>query len=225
MTIRKENLTNEECYHVFSRSISKYIVFNDGAEYSRLVDLMSLCRYHNFRYKYSEFVDLDPALQLAVRQNLKEENEILVEIVAYCLMPTHIHLVVQQVIDDGIAKFIGRILNGYSRYFNTKHKRLGPLWSSRFKSVHVSSNDQLLHLTRYIHLNPTSANIVKKPEEWQFSSYNEYNGSGNNLSGLCKFEHLFDFKPAQYKKFVESRKLYQKDLAKIKKLIIEDYAG
>ena len=225
MGTRKEILSNSECYHIFSRSIAKFVVFNTPAEYLRFIDLMRLYRFQNFQYRYSDFIDLEIGLQSAIRKNLEDENEVLVKIIAYCLMPTHIHLIVQQVVDDGISKFIARVLNGYSRFFNTKHKRLGPLWSSRFKSVRVLDDDQMLHLTRYVHLNPTSANIVSRPEHWQFSSSHEFIGEEKNVSELCNFTHLMDFESRQYKKFVEDHKSYQRDLAKIKKLIIDDYTG
>ena len=67
-----------------------------------------------------------------------------------------------------------RLLNSYTRYFNEKIKRKGPLWEGRFKKVLVNSDEQLLHLTRYVHLNPVSAGIVEKPEDWPCSSYREY---------------------------------------------------
>jgi putative transposase len=79
-------------------------------------------------------------------------------------MPTHIHLVLRQLKDGGISKFMSNILNSYSRYFNIKHNRKGPLWEGRFRKVLVGSDEQLLHLTRYVHLNPVTACLVDKPK-------------------------------------------------------------
>jgi putative transposase len=110
-------------------------------------------------------------VQLAIKDSLQSENEQLVEVVAYCIMQTHFHLILKQVTEDGIAKFMGRILNGYSRYFNSLHSRVGPLWTGRFKNVLIRNDEHLLHLTRYIHLNPVSAGLVTKPEDWDYSSY------------------------------------------------------
>ena len=95
----------------------------------------------------------------------------------------------------------------------------------RFKSVLVSKDEQLLHLTRYIHLNPTSAGLVKYPEKWSFSSYNEYINNTETQGKICKFDNLFSISPKEYKKFVSDRKLYQKEISRIKKLLIEDYTG
>jgi len=136
-------------------------------------------------------------------------------------MPTHFHLILKQLKKGGISTFIGNVLNSYSRYFNTKHKRGGPLWEGKFKNVSVETDEQLLHLTRYIHLNPTSAGLVKKPEEWPYSSYLEYLGKIKKINRICSYEDLIDISPLSYKNFVESRILYQRELAKIKHLILE----
>jgi putative transposase len=113
------------------------------------------------------------------------------------------------------------ILNSYTRYFNTKHKRKGPLWESRFKSVLVETDEQLLHLTRYIHLNPVTAFLVDKPEEWKASSYNEYLLKVSGSDRTCNYDGILDIEPSSYRKFVEDRISYQRELAKIKELLIE----
>jgi len=222
--IRKDPLENGEYYHIFSRSIAKFIVFNNTKEYLRIVDLLCLHQFANFKYKYSKYSDLDKEFQNSIFTSLVSSNNKLVEIAAYCIMPTHFHLILKQITDGGISKYVSRVLNSYTRYFNLIHRRTGPLWSGRFKSVLVSENDQLLHLTRYIHLNPTSAELTKKPDDWQYSSYNEYidKQSGRNI---CVFENVIDLKQKQYEKFVVDRQKYQLELSKIKQLLIDDYTG
>lgn len=220
---RKDRLENDYYYHIFSRSIANYIVFNDEEDYSRFIEIFELYRHKKFNYQYSKFVRLNPMIQNQIISGLQKDNDVLVEVVAYCLMPTHIHFLLKQVSDQGISKFMSNILNCYSRYFNIKHKRTGPLWSGRFKSVLVDSDEQLLHLTRYIHLNPTSAKLVVKPEDWMSSSYNSYIDTSDNA--LLKYQDLFSITPKDYKKFVMDRKGYQRELSKIKNLILEDYTG
>ncbi|OGY24653.1 MAG: hypothetical protein A2Y57_00845 [Candidatus Woykebacteria bacterium RBG_13_40_7b] len=223
MQIRKDSLVNDQYYHVFSRSIAKFVVFNDTQEFSRMQDILKLYRYFNFDYKYSRFMKLDPDSQLKIENFLEKENSLLVEIVAYCLMPTHIHLILKQVQNKGISHFMAKILNSYSRYFNLTHKRIGPLWAGRFKSVLILTDDQLLHLTRYIHLNPTSANLVKKSEKWPFSSYQEY--INRKKKGFCNFSDVVPLSASSYKKFVSDRVSYQKELSIIKRIIIDNYTG
>lgn len=177
--IRKQSLENGEIYHIFTRSIAKFIVFNDDSEYDRIVRLLEYYRFAQVDCKYSEFLELTPEAKQYVIDKMSKSNDLLAEIVAFCIMPTHIHIILKQVKHNGISKFMARVLNSYSRYFNSTHLRTGPLWSGRFKSVHISTDEQLLHLTRYIHLNPTSAGITKNPEDWEYSSYREYANTDN----------------------------------------------
>ncbi len=226
MQIRKEMLVNGSYYHIFSRSISKFVIFNNNEnneEYLRILEILKFYRFSNFSHKYSRFIDLDLSYRQEIYEKLIEDNKVLVEIIAYCLMPTHFHLILKQLSNKGISKYLSRVLNSYARFFNTKHHRNGPLWSGRFKSVLVSNNDQLLHLTRYFHLNPTSAGLVKNPDEWPYSSYREY--LGKEKDGLCKFSDLFNLDSEQYQKFINERKNYQRELSRIKNLIIDGYTG
>ena len=135
-------------------------------------------------------------------------------------MPTHIHLMLKQLEENGISRFMNNVLNSYTRYFNLRHKRKGPLWEGRFKSKLVKSDEQLLHLSRYIHLNPVTAYLTDQPELWQYSSYKEYLCFEKELR-ICNFNELINMPPVNYKKFVEDGVSYQRDLAQIKDLIME----
>lgn len=223
MGYRKEPLATGHYYHIFTRSIAKYVVFNDQDDYGRFNELINLYRFKDFNYKYSSFLYLKTEMQEIVVNGL-DKNEKLVEIVAYCIMPTHIHLLLKQTTDDGISKYVAKILNSYTRYFNSKYHRKGPLWEGHFKNVLVNSDEQLLHLTRYIHLNPTSIGLIEKPENWMFSSYPEYI-KPDSAGGLCNFEDLFNLSPSQYRKFVNDQKSYQRNLSIIKSILIDNYSG
>ena len=225
MQIRKDPLVTGSYYHIYSRSIAGYVVFNDTEEFSRFLENIDLYQHTYFGYRFSKFKQLDLPSQQLIIQELREKKSVLVDIVAYCIMPTHTHFILKQSTDHGISKYIAKILNSYTRYFNTKHKRGGPLWSGRFRSVLVSNDEQLLHLTRYLHLNPTSAGLVKEPDDWPFSSYGEYVNSTLDKNEICSTKYLFDTTPAEYEKFVLERKDYQRDLSKIKKLRLDNYTG
>jgi putative transposase len=114
-----------------------------------------------------------------------------------------------------------KILESYSSYFNAKHKRKGPLWESKFKNILVDSDEQLNHLVRYVHLNPTTARHVESPEEWLFSSYREYIGEISDNQKVCQFDDILDIKPNSYRKFVTDQVSYQRELAQIKKLLFD----
>jgi len=221
--MRKDPLVNGEIYHVFNKSIAEYKIFNNDPEFLRMIDVICYYQREKPDLKFSDFVRTPQVKnnQLPPRRWGKRGKNKLLEIIAYCVMPTHLHLVVKQLQENGISTFMSNAQNSYARYFNTKHKRKGPLWEGRFKSVLVETDEYLLHLTRYIHLNPTTAYLVEKPEDWLVSSYREYLLSVGN-SRVCKYEDILDIGPKDYKEFVEDRISYQRDLAKIKHLLIDE---
>jgi len=136
-------------------------------------------------------------------------------------MPTHIHLLLQQLEGGSISKYINLLLKSYSKYFNLKYRRKGPLWEGRFRSILVASDEQFRHLTRYIHLNPTSALLTDNPINWKYSSYKEYIKPHNNKERVCDFSDYLDIDHHSYKKFVEDQIDYQRTLEKIKHLTLE----
>lgn len=212
MGYRKIALVNGELYHVYSKSIAEYKIFRNKKDFLRMEGLI---RYYRFEQEirfsdYQKIVKKD--------ENFLSGNEI-VEIITYCFMPTHIHFILLQLQNNGISKFMERVLKSYAVYFNNKYKRKGPLWSGKFSNVLIETDEQLLHLTRYIHLNPVTAYIVEKPEDWEFSSYREYIGKKENP--ICKWEKYLDINIESYKKFVLERKDYQRELARIKHLLLE----
>ena len=216
--VRKEKLVSNSIYHIFTKSIAQFRIFNNNNEALRMLKTMPYYQRVNPEIKFSKYVVLAEEIKADKERMLKEKKK-LVEIIAYCIMPTHIHLILKQLETNGISKFMNNVLNSYSRYFNTKYKRKGPLWETRFKSILIETDEYLIHLTRYIHLNPVTANLVGKPEDWLASSYNEYLLKVNDK--ICRYNDILDIDPVSYKKFVEDRICYQKDLAKIKHLLLD----
>lgn len=223
--MRKEQLVEGQYYHIFSRSIAGFHIFNDKHDYERMSELMFLCQFSDFEYRYSHFVLLSRERKNEIIRSLRENSPKLVDIVAYCLMPTHPHLILKQISKDGIYLYVKRVFDSYSKYFNIRHGRRGPLWEGRFKNVLVKTDEQLLHLTRYIHLNAVTAKLVEKPEEWLYSSYKEYIIPEENNTNICEFKDILTIEPEIYKKFVEDQIGYQRDLALIKQILIDDYTG
>ncbi len=136
-------------------------------------------------------------------------------------MPNHFHFLVQQVRESGITEFISKISNSYTKYFNVKYKRVGPLLQGEFQAVHIESNEQLLHVSRYIHLNPTVNFIAKNLEDYLWSSYHEYvNG---NYNGFCLKKDILDQFTSKdaYKQFLLDQEEYGKTLEAIKHQLID----
>ncbi len=96
-----------------------------------------------------------------------------VDIIAYCLMPNHYHLLVY-LNTNRFSNLMQAFTLSYTKAIAKRYQRVGSLFQGRFEAIHVDREEYLLHLTRYIHLNPVCANIVKKAEDWEFSSYQEY---------------------------------------------------
>ena len=96
-----------------------------------------------------------------------------VDIIAYCLMPNHYHLLVY-LKTDHFSNLMQVFSLSYAKAINKRYQRVGSLFQGRFQAIHVEREEYLLNLTRYIHLNPVQASLVKKAEDWEFSSYQEY---------------------------------------------------
>jgi putative transposase len=110
-----------------------------------------------------------------------------VDILAYCLMPNHYHFLVY-LRDDNLSAAMHRLSVAYTKGINKRFNRSGSLFEGRFQSIHINDPDYLIHLSRYIHLNPVKAGFVDRAEEWEFSSYSEY--AGLRLGTLPKMEYL-----------------------------------
>lgn len=221
---RKEPLEKDEVYHVMSKSIAGYKIFTSESDYQRMLHAMEYFLIDQALPKFSHFLKRVKENGKSFQPYLDEcfpKPKRVIQIIAYCLMPTHIHLLLKPLKEDGAVEYIGNVLNSYARFFNIRHKRNGPLWSGRFKNVRVQSDNQLWHLTRYLHLNPVTAHLIDKPQDWQFSSYREYVTPSTVKHHLCHFGDLLDIKPRSYRKFAEDQIDYQRELAKIKTLLLE----
>ena len=208
-----------EIYHVFNKSIAGFRIFNNDAEYARMTETIRHYQIHKPIQRFSQFSALED-YKLGATTPVTPNAKRLVNIIAYCLMPTPVHFVLEQLTERGIAIFISNVLNSHTRFFNTKHKRKGPLWQSRSKKVLIKTDEQLIHLTRYIHLNPVTAKLVDAPEDWSASSYDEYcfEKVGN---GICQFKHVLGIEPLSYQKFVKDQIGDQRELAIIKKMLFD----
>ncbi len=134
-------------YHIYNRGNSKQIIFNSKEDETRFTELLYLCNTH---------------LHINIR-DLRRENENIYEteldqpivnIVAYCLMPNHFHILLSPITEDGIQFFMQKVSTAYVMYYNKKYERTGSLFEGRLKTTHAHSDDYLLYLFSYIHLNP-----------------------------------------------------------------------
>ena len=222
-TNRKVVFVNDEIYHVFNRGVEKRPTFINKWELKRAILTLDYYRFAKLPIKLSKFLILPNSDQTKLLESIKKDCEKLVEIICFCLMPNHFHFLLKQKVDKGIPIFISNFTNSYTKYFNTRNERVGPLFQGIFKAVRIESEEQLIHVSRYIHLNPVSSFLIKPEdlENYEWSSYPEYLDLMNRsivdkeiVVGL--FSSL-----EKYKKFVLDQVDYARTLEKIKHMALE----
>lgn len=203
-------------YHICNKSIAHYGIFQDFGNAQRFITRLDFYNSLNNSLSFSQYERMHGKYKQENLLTIRKDSY--VKFLAYCIMPDHYHLLVKINANDRFSEYIGNVENSYSKYFNNKHQRKGPLWQSRFRSIKIKTNEQLLHVSRYIHLNPTTNNLVLRPEDWELSSYNDF------ITNEGIFHNIMEISiksRTMYKGFVENQKDYQRKLKKIKKLLLE----
>jgi putative transposase len=175
-----------------------------------------------YRYKFpislSTFLKLNQKKQLEMNFLIREMKKTSrVNILAYCLMPNHFHLILEQHVDNAIQLYMSDIQNSYTRYYNIKYKRLSALLNNQFKAKRIKTDDQLLHVSRYIHLNPYTSYIIKDKNElslYPWSSLHEYLDDSNEH--ICKTTIIQSLLSEPYIDFVLNNAEYQRELKRNK---------
>lgn len=213
---------NEEIYHVFNRSIEAKPIFSDKREYQRAMIAFDYYQFQNPPLRLSKALTLELKERQNFFDNLKKKGKKLVNVICYCLMPTHFHFLLQQESDSGIQKFVKNFSDSYGRYFNVKNQRIGPLFQGAFKAIRIESNEQLMHVSRYIHLNPVTSFLIegKELDSYPWSSLPEYLGQPTEVCNKEVVLGLFSSKD-KYRSFVHDQVDYAHELEKVKHLALE----
>jgi putative transposase len=220
-------LADNEIYHVFNRGIDHRPTFSGIKEYSRAFIALKFYHFQNPPLRLSFLLKKSKEEREKILQSLKKKKNVLADILCYCFMPNHFHLLLRQKTKDGISKFLSIFQNSYTRYFNTKNKRKGPLFLDQFKAVRIQTDEQLLHVSRYIHLNPYTSFVVKKIEDikdYPFSSLLEYLEEVSEEYKICETKTIGGFfkDSKRHYQFIADQADYQRELDMIKHLMIED---
>lgn len=220
--MRKVILANDEIYHVFNRSIEQKPIFTDKREWDRALLTLDFYRFSKISTGLAQLLKLEVEKRNFFLSQLKEKGKKLVEILSFCLMPNHYHLLLKQLQEGGIREFVSNFGNSYTRYFNTRHKRIGPIFQGYFKSVRIEDTEQLIHVCRYIHINPVVSTFINENEllEYPYSSFVEYLGKKD---GFCDKGIILDYFSSigKLKDFTFDRIDYGKKLERIKHLVHE----
>ncbi len=222
MPTRTVPLVTGEYYHIFNRGINRRRTFtaeNKDRDYLRAIQTLTYYRPLLNKLRYSHFLARPKSEQKEILAKLSQ-SPARVTVVAYCLMPNHFHLLLRQEEDGGISQYLADFQNSYTKYFNAKHKRTGALFDRQFRAVLVESENQLLHLTRYIHLNPYSANLIAHDQiiTYPHSSLHEYLTGKYQLSSP---NIVLDINPQRYESFILDNADYQQKLERLKHLGID----
>jgi REP element-mobilizing transposase RayT len=197
--MRKIEFSNNEIYHICNRGVDKRLIFGDTLDLDRFI--VSMQDFNSIEPIGSlyEFSFIKKSKNKSTKKNnlqLGHSMSKLVEIIAYCLNPNHYHILLRQNVEGGVEKFMQKLGNGYTKYFNNKYKRSGVLFQGRFRANHVNSNECLLRANAYVNLNnridASSPNLSR-------SSWKEYLGESTDV--LCskniileQFESINDYK-------------------------------
>jgi putative transposase len=223
-----------EVYHIYNRGVEKRNIFLDDEDYFRFIhDLFEF----NDEKPAANFYYKKPFLQSyeAKPHKIEYRRKLLVEILIFCLMPNHFHLLLRQKREGGIAEFMHKLGTGYSMSFNQKYERIGSLFQGPYKAILVEKETHFIHLPYYIHSNPLDLimpewrdreikdykKAIKFLENYRWSSFPDYIGK-KNFPSITQREFLLDFfgGPEQYKK--DTIKWFKEmDLEDLKDIILE----
>jgi len=199
---RKHSFEEKEFYHVYNRGVNKNIIFKDGSDYYRFLELLYLANSES-PVDLRELLHIHKGRTFVDILNIKRKKTI-VEIGALCLMNNHFHLLISQKVKNGISKFMQKLITGYVMYFNKKYDRVGPLFQGKFKSKHIIDDNHLQYLFSYIHLQPIKIKKVSWDEisteeikkefyralKYPYSSIRVYLEKQDPLSNILETENI-----------------------------------
>ena len=221
MPKRKVVLATNEIYHIYNRSIARELIFTSLGNLTRALEAIEFYRFAQ-EMRLSQFKSLRKEIKESYLFDLKKKKP-LIEIYAFALMPNHYHFLLKQTQEKGIVQFTSNFQNSFAKYFNIKNDRNGALFQNAFKGVHVQNDEQFIHVSRYIHLNPVTSYIIEfeNLSSYPWTSFSQYANSGGSEIVETKFLlKMFSLKNS-YIKFVADQVDYQRNLAKIKDIILE----
>ena len=191
MAFRKQSFAPGEFYHLYNRGTEKRKIFLDRKDYEHFLFLLYIFN----TTKNIELRNIDKNF---------DRGKTIVDIGAFCLMPNHFHILTHEKIDNGISKYMLKVMTSYSMYFNKKYKRTGKLYEGVFKSTHVNNDNYLKYLYSYFHLNPAklkdknwrnkkgqNKKLLQYVFNYPYSSLQEYQNKKFKILEPSKFPHYF----------------------------------
>lgn len=168
---------------------------------------------------WRDYKENNPGAELSVFPLLKKKRRRLIEFICYCLNPNHYHLIIRQLTEKGIERFMHKLGTSHTNYFNTKNRRTGSLFQGKFKAVHIKSNSKLIYLSVYVNMNHLIHGYSDR--KWKYSSLLDYLGKRKN--GLCNKKVIMGhFKNnADYKEFLRENTAHMRERKEDEKYLLE----
>ena len=172
---------SDSLYHMYNRGVEKRMIFCDAQDYAVFLSYLKTYLIPKDERKLQDILsdrtvpwkEKDKVLKLLRLNNFFGD----LQLVSYCLMPNHFHVLVKQKEATTIDRFMNSLCTRYAMYFNKKYKRVGVLFQDHYKAVRVLTDEQFLHLSRYIHRNPFALTLQGAPlQSYEYSSYPDFLG-------------------------------------------------
>ena len=129
---RRDTFRPNGIYHVFNRTIDRKSIFHQGQLAQNLLDTLLYYRSQKARISFSQYRHLKPHIKLDLETQISLKKFFKIRILSYCLMPTHFHLIIQQLTPNGLVDFMSDTINSFTRSYNIRNNRNGPLFLPRF---------------------------------------------------------------------------------------------
>ena len=236
-----------EFFHVFNRGVEKRDVFLDDEDRYRFIHdlyefndkdaVMNINYYFDSQRKLIREGGFKKAVKILQEMQRTKKRKVLVDVICFCLMPNHFHLIAKPLVENGLPLFMQKLGIGYTRYFNYKYERVGSLFQGTYKAKHLSDDTYFMHCTGYVHRNPLdliepdwkeegikdAAKAKKFLFDYKWSSFPDYVGK-KNFPSVTRRDFLlkiFDNNSAAYKKFVLEWTLQDLELLTETKLTLD----
>ncbi|MBI3305946.1 transposase [Candidatus Nomurabacteria bacterium] len=165
-----KEFANGSIAHIYNRGNNKGKIFFDEQDYKAFLFRLALALGFEQKELHNESLISMPYSRIRIESVQKNKFKIN----AFCLMPNHFHLLIEQCSNISISKLISKVCSSYSKYINKKYNRVGHTFQDCFKAVNIENNPQLMWASSYIHMNPVKDGLAKHPSKYKWSSYCDF---------------------------------------------------